>query len=161
MTLHERIIADAADAAKRGESVRRDALRFLLASLHNREIEKRGKGDDAALTDDDVVTVVEREVKKRREAIEFFERGDRPAQAEKEKEELVVLESYLPAALPEAELDRLVDAALRETGATTSKDVGRVVGVVMKAARGARVDGTVVQAKVRVRLSNGQAKLDT
>jgi hypothetical protein len=153
MTLFERITADATSAAKSGDEARRDTLRFLLASLHNREIEKRGKGDKEGLTDEDVVGVVEREVKKRKEAAEFFEKAARTEQAAKERTELSMLEGYLPAALPEAEVDRLVDEAIRVTGAEHVKDMGKVMGAVMKAAKGARVDTSAVGAKVKARLS--------
>lgn len=153
MTLFERITADAASAAKSGDEARRDTLRFLLASLHNREIEKRGKGDKEGLTDEDIVGVVEREVKKRKEAAEFFEKAGRAEQAAKERAELAMLESYLPAALPEAEVDRLVDEAIRTTGAEHVKDMGKVMGAVMKAAKGARVDTSAVGAKVKARLA--------
>lgn len=151
MSLYERISADSGDATKRGDVVRRDTLRLLLAALHNREIEKRSKGDEV-LTDDDVCAVVEREVKKRKEAIEFYEKGNRPAQAEKERGELSVLEGYLPPALDEAAIDRLVEDAVRATGATTAKDMGRVMAEIKKAAKGARMDGGAVSAKVRAKL---------
>jgi len=153
MTLFERITADAASAAKSGDEARRDNAPFSLASLHNREIEKRGKGDKEGLTDEDIVGVVEREVKKRKEAAEFFEKAGRAEQAAKERAELAMLESYLPAALPEAEVDRLVDEAIRTTGAEHVKDMGKVMGAVMKAAKGARVDTSAVGAKVKARLA--------
>ncbi|MDP3975112.1 MAG: GatB/YqeY domain-containing protein [Candidatus Jorgensenbacteria bacterium] len=162
MTLHERILEDANRAVKGVDIMRRDTLRFLLSSLHNREIEKRsaslkqgeagGKGEKDNLTDDDVLGVVEREVKKRKEAIDFFEKGNRPAQAAKEKNELAVLESYLPEALSEAELDRLVEEAIRTTGAASPKDMGRVMGEVKKAAKGARIDGAMAGMKVKAKL---------
>lgn len=152
MTFHERIVSDAALAVKGGDDARRDTLRFLLSSLHNREIEKRGKGEKENLTDEDVMSVVEREVKKRKEAIEFFEKGNRAAQAAKEKVELAILESYLPAALPETEVEKLVDEAIRATGATSVKDIGKVMGAVMKAAKGARVDASAVGMKVKEKL---------
>ena len=159
MNIHERIVSDAALAAKGGDDARRDTLRFLLSSLHNREIEKRGKGEKEGLTDEDVMSVVEREVKKRKEAIEFFEKGDRPAQAAKEKTELAILEGYLPAALPEADVEKLVDEAIRATGAQSVKDIGKVMGAVMKAAKGARIDAAAVGAKVKTRLSADKAGL--
>lgn len=152
MTLFERITSDAADAAKSGAEMRRDTLRFLLASLHNREIEKRGKGDQGSLTDEDVMGVVEREVKKRKEAADFFDKGNRPEQAAKEREELSILEGYLPEALPEAEVDKLVEEAIRTTGAQSVKDMGKVMGAIMKAAKGALVDASAVGAKVKAKL---------
>lgn len=162
MTFHERIVNDAALAVKAGDEARRDTLRFLLSSLHNREIEKRsaslkqgeagGKGEKEGLSDEDVMSVVEREVKKRKEAIEFFEKGNRAAQAAKEKAELTILEGYLPAALPEAEVEKLVDEAIRATGAESVKDIGKVMGAVMKAAKGARVDASAVGLKVKEKL---------
>ncbi|MBM3654687.1 MAG: GatB/YqeY domain-containing protein [Alphaproteobacteria bacterium] len=156
MLLHARILADAARAAKGGDALRRDTLRLLIAALHNREIEKKGKGEDPALTDADVMAVAEREVKKRREAIEFFEKGNRPEQAAKERGELAVLEGYLPAALSDAELEKLVDDAIRTTGASEAKEMGRVMGafrqLAEKAARGARVESAAVAAKVKAKL---------
>ncbi|MBI2278890.1 MAG: GatB/YqeY domain-containing protein [Candidatus Brennerbacteria bacterium] len=155
--LHERIAADAASAAKAGDDVRRDALRFLLASLHNRKIEKKGKGDAAALTDDDVRAVIEREAKKRKEAIEFFEKGGRPAQAVKERAELGVLEEYLPAALPDAEIARLIEEAIRVSGASDVKEMGKAMAafreLLGKTAPGFRADAGAVSAKIKVRLS--------
>lgn len=175
MTFHERIVSDAALAVKGGDDARRDTLRFLLSSLHNREIEKRsaslkqgeaGGGEKEGLSDEDVMSVVEREVKKRKEAIEFFEKGNRAEQAAKEKAELAILESYLPAALPEAEVEKLVDEAIHATGATSVKDIGKVMGAVMKAAKslptgqaglpagrqGVRVDASAVGLKVKEKL---------
>lgn len=160
MNLHERITADVTLAAKSGDDARRDTLRFLLAALHNREIEKRsGEESKNPLTDADVMAVVGREVKKRNEAIAFFEKGNRPEQAAKEKTELAILESYLPAALPEAEVEKLVEEAIRTvaaslpTGQAGVKDIGKVMGAVMKAAKGARVDASAVGAKVKARLA--------
>lgn len=180
MTLQERITADVTLAAKSGDDARRDTLRFLLAALHNREIEKRsaspkqgiagGEGTEDPLTDEDVMAVVAREVKKRNEAIVFFEKGNRPEQAAKEKAELAVLEAYLPAALPEAEVEKLVDEAIRATGATSVKDIGKVMGafreLAEKAAKslptgqaglpagrqGVRVDASAVGMKVKEKL---------
>ncbi len=152
MTLFERITADAASAVKGGDEARRDTLRFLLSSLHNRAIEKRGKGDSEALTDEDVMGVVEREVKKRKEAADLFEKGGRAESAAKERAESGILEEYLPAALPESEIERLVDEAIKSTGASSVKDMGKVMGAVMKAAKGARVDASAVGAKAKEKL---------
>lgn len=156
MTLHERIIAETSQALKGGDAVRLETLRLLLSALHNREIEKRPA---STLTDEDVVVVVEREAKKRKEAMDFFEKGGRPERAAKEKEELAVLETYLPPPLPEAELDRLVAEAIATTGAVRAKDFGKVMGAIMKAAKGARVDGAMAGMKVRACLAGRQAKL--
>lgn len=152
MTLFERISADAAASVKGTDTMRRDTLRFLLSSLHNREIEKKGKGEKTELTDEDVMAVIEREVKKRREAADFFDKGNRPEQAAKERSELAILEKYLPAVLPEEEVDRLVEEAIKTTGAATVKDMGKVMGAIMKAAKGARVDASAVGAKVKAKL---------
>lgn len=152
MTLFERITSDAADAAKRGDEMRRDTLRFLLSSLHNREIEKKGKGEKAELTDEDVAMVIEREVKKRKEAADFFDKGGRAAQAAKERAELGILETYLPEALPDTEVNKLVEEAIKATGAQSVKDMGKVMGAIMKAAKGARVDASAVGAKVKAKL---------
>lgn len=153
--LADRIKMDAAAAAKGGDVARRDTLRFLLAALHNREIEERGKGS-GPLTDAEVVAVIEREVKKRREAIELFERGGRPEQAAKERGELSVLESYLPPRLPDSDVDRLIGEAIRRSGAASVKDMGKAMAafrdLVEREAGGARVDVAAVSVKVKAKL---------
>jgi uncharacterized protein YqeY len=145
-SLKERLAAELLEALKARQKVRLGALRLLSASVRNREVELRH-----AVSNDEFVEVVVREVKRRREAAEAYDRGGRPERASLEREEQEVLETYLPAPLPEDEVDALVEEALGSTGASGPGDLGRVMGVVMSKAKG-RVDGRAVQAKVRARL---------
>ena len=144
--LKERLAAEMREAMKNRERVRLSTLRLLATAVKNREVELLHELDD-----DEFREVVVREVKRRREAIEAYERANRPDRAGVETEERAVLEAYLPAALGEAEVDALIEEALTATGAAGPSDLGRVMGFVMGRARG-RVDGRLVQQRVRARL---------
>ena len=145
--LKERLAHEMRAALKEGQKVRLSTLRLLSASIKNREVELRRE-----LTDDEVVDVAGREVKRRHEAIEAYERADRADRAAVEREELEVLQAYVPPPLTEEELDALVDDAIEQAGAMGMSDFGRVMGDVMARAKG-RADGRAVQSKVRARLS--------
>jgi uncharacterized protein YqeY len=119
---------------------------MLSAAVKNREVEL---GHD--VSDEEFMEVATREVKRRREAIDAYERGGRPERAETEREEQRAIEGYLPASLSDREIDALVDEAVSSTGATGPSDLGKVMGMVMGRAKG-RADGRVVQQKVRTRL---------
>ncbi|HYH27890.1 MAG TPA: GatB/YqeY domain-containing protein [Actinomycetota bacterium] len=146
-TLKERLTQEMREALKAGEKVRLGALRMLAASVKNREVEL---GHD--LSDDELVEVATREVKRRKEAAEAFEAGKRPELAAKEREEQGFLETYMPEQLGEEEVRALVDEALGATGASGPGDLGKVMGYVMGRAKG-KVDGTLVNALARDRLS--------
>ncbi len=146
--LLEKIKADTLAAMKGGDAVRLGTLRLLSAALHNREIEKRTKGQSDVLSADDVLDVLRREAKKRREAIEFYIKGGRSELAEKETSELKVLEGYLPPSLDPAEVKRLVAEAVAEVKPQGPKDFGKVMGAVMKKA-GGRADSSVISAAVK------------
>jgi uncharacterized protein YqeY len=145
--LKERLAAEMRAALKAGEKVKLGALRLLAASVKNREVELRHALDDA-----EFLQVAAREVKRRKEAIEAYSDAGREDLVAKETEEQRVLEAYLPAALGEAELASLIEEAVSATGARDMGDIGRVMGYVMGKAQG-RVDGKLVQVKVRERLS--------
>ena len=145
-SLKDRIAVEMRDALKSGEKVRLGALRMLSAAVTNREKEVRHE-----LSDDEVREVAAREVKKRTESIEAFEGAGRQELADRELEERETIAPYAPERLGDAELDALIEEAFASTGATSPKELGRVMGVVMGRAKG-RVDGTVVQEKVRARL---------
>jgi uncharacterized protein len=145
-TLKQKAHEEMTAALKAGERVRLGALRMLFAAITNREKEVRRE-----LSDDEVREVAGKEVKKRLESIEAFESAGRLELAEKERAEREVLEVYAPEQLDEAAVDALIDEALASTGATSVKEMGKVMGAVMSKAKGG-VDGTVVQRKVRERL---------
>ena len=145
--LKERLAAEMRAALKGGEKLRLGTLRLLAASVKNREVELRHE-----LSDEELVEVAVREVKRRAEAIEAYEKGGRPDRAEVERQEMQVLQAYVPAALSEDELDALIDQAVLETGASGPGDLGAVMRYVMERARG-RADGQQVQERVRGRLT--------
>jgi uncharacterized protein len=145
-SLKTRLQREITDALRAGDKVRLGALRMLSAAVTNREKEIRHE-----LSDDEVREVAAREVKKRTESIEAFERGGRNDLVEKETTERDVLSVYAPERLSEAEVDALIDDAIASTGATSPKEMGKVMGAVMSRAKG-RADGGVVQARVRERL---------
>jgi len=147
MSLMETVSKGIAEAMKARNPERLAPLRMLKTALMNREVE-RGR----ALTDAEDLQVVSSLVKQRRESIEQFERGGRADLAAKEAAEIRVLEVYLPPALGEDELARLVDEAVRESGATSAKDLGKVMKALMPRLAGSGVDGKVVNALVRQRL---------
>jgi uncharacterized protein YqeY len=145
-SLKARLAEETRAALKAGERVRLGAFRMLSAAVTNREVEL-GRG----LSDDEVVEVATREVKRRQEAIEAFDKGGRPERAAQEREEKAALQDYLPPALTDEEIEVLVDDAVTKIGATGPSDFGKVMGMVMAQTKG-RADGKVVQEKVRARL---------
>ena len=147
-TLKQRISEEMKDALRAGQKVRLGTLRMLLAAVKNREVELRRELDD-----DEVREVATREVKRRNEAIEAYEGAGRDDLVAKETEEREVLQDYAPEQLGEAEVDALVDEAIAATGATSVKELGKVMGYVMGKAKG-RVDGGVIQQKVKARLGD-------
>ena len=145
--MKERLAAEMRAAMKERNAVRLGALRLLTAAVKNREVEVRHE-----LSDEEFAEVAVREVKRRREAIEAYEKAGREDRASTEREEQRVLESYLPAALSDDELGALIEEAVGATGATGANDLGKVMGYVMGKAKG-RVDGKAVQTRVRERLN--------
>lgn len=145
-TLKAKVHEEMTAALKAGDKLRLGALRMLAAAITNRE-----KDVLHELSDDEVREVAAREVKKRTESVEAFEGAGRTELAERERAEREILQGYAPELLGEAEVDALVEEAISTTGATSVKELGKVMGAVMAKAKG-RVDGAVVQAKVRARL---------
>ena len=149
--LQTRLQADLTTAMKQRDELRTAALRMALAALSTEQTSGKVARE---LTDDDVVTVLARESKKRREAAEAFEIAGRADSAERERAEEAVLAQYLPAALGEAELDSLVAQAVSaaaESGVSGPKAMGAVMKTLQPQVKG-RADGAVVAAKVRVAL---------
>jgi uncharacterized protein len=147
MALMDTVNRGIAEAMKAREAQRLAPLRMLKAALMNKEIE-RGR----PLGDAEDLQVVASLIKQRRESIEQFERGGREDLATRERLEIGVLEAFLPPAMAPDELERLVDDAVRETGATSAKDLGKVMKALMPRLAGAGVDGKAVNELVRSRL---------
>jgi uncharacterized protein YqeY len=148
MALSEDINRAIGEAMKAKDPVKLVALRMLKTALTNREIEK-GRALDA-IEGHQVVSAL---VKQRRDSIEQFLKGGRKDLADKETAEIAVLETYLPPAVDPAELERAVDAAIAATGASSPKDMGRVMKAVMSEMAGKTVDGKAVNEIVRRKLS--------
>lgn len=142
----DRLTAQIKEALKAGDRIRLATLRLLAAAVKNREVELGHE-----LTEDELVEVAGREVKRRKEAAEAFDGGGRPELAEKERAEQAILETYLPEQLSDQDLERVIDQAIAATGAAGPGDVGKVMGNVMAAHKG-RVDGGAVNRMVRERL---------
>ena len=147
MTVHERIEADLIAALKAKEIARLEVLRFVKSALQNARIAKQSD-----LTDADVEKVIASDVKRRTEAAEQFRAGNRPELADAEAAAIAILQTYLPQALSEAELENLVREQVAAVGATSPADFGKVMGPVM-AKVGTRADGKAVQAIVKKILS--------
>jgi len=148
MPTQETIRKEYAEALKARTMSVVETLRLLLAALKNREIEKRGKTGISELSEEEVVEVVTREVKKRREAIELYTQGNRADLAQKEKDELVIIEKFLPPQMDEAEVRVIVKKQIEMLGNPPASDFGKVMGVVMKDLKG-KVDGTVVTKVIK------------
>jgi uncharacterized protein YqeY len=147
MTLIEELEDELKEATLAREAERRDALRLILSSLRSAEKELQ-----RPLSGDEELQVLQRERKKRLEAAEAFRAGGREEQAEKEEAELDVLEEFMPEPLSEDELERIVDDAIAENGATSLRDMGRVMADVMPQVAG-RADGSAVGQLVREKLA--------
>jgi uncharacterized protein YqeY len=130
-----------------GDALRRDVLRMAQSAIYNAEKAKR-----TTLSEDDVLAILAREVKTRRESVEAFRTGGREDLAAKEEAEIAILQGYLPEALSEDELRALVDEAIAATGAASARDLGKVMGWLAPRTRG-RADGKVVSGMVAAALA--------
>jgi uncharacterized protein YqeY len=147
MALKERITEDMKSAMRAGEKDRLATIRLILAALKQKEVDERIVLDDAQ-----VLAIIEKMVKQRKESIAQFEAGGRADLVAKENAELAMLAAYLPEQLSDAEVDDLIARAIADTGATSMKDMGKVVAQVKGAAAG-RADMAVVSARVKARLA--------
>jgi hypothetical protein len=147
MALKERITEDMKSAMRSGEKDKLAAIRLILAAIKQREVDER-----VTLDDPQVLSVIEKMTKQRKESIAQFEAGGRADLVAKEKAEMDILAAYLPAQLADAELDMLIAQAIASTGAASIKDMGKVVAQIKTAAAG-RADMGRVSALVKARLS--------
>ena len=142
VSLRDRIQTDVTAAMRSGDALRRDVLRMAQNAAYT--IEKR---DRRELTDDDYAAILAREVKTRRESVEAFRNGGREDLAAKEEAEIAILSEYLPQQLSEPEIQALVDEGIAATGASSARDLGKVMGWLAPRTRG-RADGKQVSALV-------------
>ena len=138
MNLKEKIANDMKEAMRSRDELKLSVLRMLQSAIHNKEIEKKGKtgGESSELVEEESVAVFRSEIKKRRDASEGFEKGGRLEMAERERRESEILQSYLPAELPDEALEKIAADVVFGMGEVTMKDFGRVMGEVMKRVKG-------------------------
>jgi uncharacterized protein YqeY len=146
-TLKERITDDMKAAMRAGEKERLGTIRMLQAAIKQREVDER-----ITLDDTQVLAVVEKMLKQRKESIAQFEQGGRTDLADKERSEITQLQAYLPEQLSDAEVDALIKSAIASTGAASVKDMGKVMGVVKAQAAG-KADMGAVSARIKAALS--------
>jgi uncharacterized protein YqeY len=147
MSLKARINDDVKAAMRGGDARRRDALRLLLAALKQREVDERKE-----LADPDVVAVIDRMIKQRRESIAQFEKGGRQDLVQNEQYEIGLFQAYMPQALSDAEIAAAVADAIAATGARAPSDMGKVMGV-LKGKLAGRADMGKVSSMVKAKLS--------
>ena len=147
MSLSEQIIADLTASMKAQNAQRTSTLRMVKAAMMNRKIEK-----GAELDDEEIQRLLRSLVKQRRDSIEQYEKAGRQELVDKEQAEIVVIETYLPQAASAAEIEAAVDAVIAETGATSIKDMGRVMKAAQTSLAGKNADGKVVADTVKAKL---------
>ena len=151
MSLKDKIEEDFKNAFKNKEQEKLDVLRMLKSSIQNWEIDNKKEPDDK-----DVVSLINKEVKKRKESIVTYKSGGRPELAEKEKSELAILKVYLPEEMPEEEITKIVKEAISEVDAKGMDDIGKVMAKVMSELSG-KADGQIVNNIVRSELSKNDS----
>ena len=147
MSLRDRLTEDLKLAMKARDQLRMDVIRMIKAAVLNKEVELKKDLDDAEMSR--IMTTM---IKQRKESVEQFEKGQRAELAAKERQEISIIEAYLPQALSADELAQAVDAVIRETGATSATDMGLVMKAVMARLAGQPVDGKSVSDLVRSKL---------
>jgi len=146
MSLKQRLLDDMKEALRAKDRIRLNTIRMVRGQIQNREIERGGE-----LSDDEVLQVLSKAEKARKEAIELYRRGNREDLATQEEAELAVIRSYMPEPLSEDDLRALVGKVVVEVGAEGMRDMGKVMGAIMPKVRG-RADGQIVNRLVRERL---------
>ena len=150
MSLSEQIISDLTASMKAQDAQRTSTLRMVKAAMMNRKIEKGSELDD-----DEMQKLLRSLVKQRRDSVEQYEKAGRQELVDKEQAEIAVIETYLPQAASAAEIEAAVTAAIAETGATSIKDMGRVMKAAQAALAGKNADGKIVADIVKTKLSAG------
>jgi uncharacterized protein len=147
MTLKAKITEDMKAAMRARETARLSTIRLLLAAIKQKEVDER-----VELTDPDVIGIIDKMIKQRRESIAQFDAGGRPELSAAEKAEIEVLRQYMPERLSDAEIDRLIDAAIAGAGSSGPAAMGKVMGA-LKSQLSGRADMTEVAARVKARLA--------
>lgn len=149
MSLKDKIIGDLTAAMKSKDAARLSTLRMVKSNLMNRQIEKGGE-----LTDEEVTKALQSLVKQRRDSVEQYEAAGRAELAAKERQEIAVIEEYLPQAASAEEIERAVTQAIAETGAASMKEMGAVMKAALAILQGKTADGKIVSETVKTKLQN-------
>lgn len=145
--IKQRIQDDVKAAMRAREKDLLATLRMITAAIKQREVDERITLDDTA-----IISIIEKMIKQRRESIRLYEEGNRPELAEKEQQEIQILEDYMPQALSQDEIDSAIEKAIQSTGASTMKDMGKVMGMLKGELQG-RADMSAVSAAIKARLA--------
>ncbi|WP_427339534.1 GatB/YqeY domain-containing protein [Caloranaerobacter sp. DY30410] len=143
MSFKERLMADLKASMKNKDKVRKDVITMVRAAIKQREVDER-----VELSDEDIIELIAKQVKQKKDALKDFEKGGRQDLVELTQKEIDILMEYLPKQLSEDEIDEIVKAAIEEIGASTMKDMGKVMSYVMLKVKG-RADGSLVNKIVR------------
>ena len=143
MSVEKQLLEDMKLAMKSGNKIELDTIRMLRAQLKSASIDKKDTLDEA-----EVAQVLQKEAKKRNEAIEMYEKGNRQDLVKREKSELTIISKYLPEQLSEKDIDDIITTAIKSLQVTGEKDLGRVMGAIMPKVKG-KADGKLVQQKVK------------
>ena len=141
--IKNKILEDMKTAMRSQEKERLATIRLIMAAMKQREVDER-----IELSDEQILAILNKMIKQRRDSITQFEAGNRPELAKKEADEIIVIQQYLPAQLSESEISQAVKAAIQESGATSAKEMGKVMGLLKSKLQG-KADMTVVSAKVK------------
>lgn len=151
MSLKQTISDDLKNALKSGDSFKTGTFRLLLSVLHNKEIEKRGKSGESELSGEEIIEVLIKESKKRKEAAEIYLKGGRQDLADKETKEAEIIKVYLPEQLSEAEIEKIALKTIEKIGAKNQKDFGRTMAEAMKELKG-KADASKVGEIIKKKL---------
>lgn len=152
MSLKDRISEDIKSAMKAKDKLRLETVRSVKKVILEKEVEARTQGRDA-LTEDEELAVLTQQAKQRRDSITQYQQAGREDLAEKEAQELAIIETYLPQQLSDAEIEEVIEQTIAKVGAASMKDMGKVMGPVMQQLKG-RADGSKVQAITKAKLSS-------
>lgn len=147
-TIKDRILEDMKTAMRSQEKERLATIRLIMSAMKQREVDER-----IELTDEDVLAILNKMIKQRRDSITQFQAGARQDLADKELAEVAVIQHYLPAQLTDAEIDAAIEAAIQSSGASSAKDMGKVMGL-LKASLAGKAEMTAVSGKVKTRLAD-------
>jgi len=148
--MREQFTSELKTAMKAGDRRRVDTIRMITAALKDRDIEARGQGK--TVSDEDILGLLQKMVKSRQESVEIYDKAGRVDLATQEREEIAVIQSFLPQQMSDADMDEAIAAAIAETGAASMKDMGKVVGA-LKGKYAGRMDFGKASAAVKAKLS--------